>query len=58
MTRTFAQSIDNEKKEKQNVLQVAKWLPKDNNKNRFTKQKYPATDLEEPKEAGGRGRSP
>ena len=26
MTRTFAQSIDNEKKEKQNVVQVAKWF--------------------------------
>ena len=35
MTRTFAQSIDNEKKEKQSVLQVAKWFPRDNNKNRF-----------------------
>ena len=36
MTRTFAQSIDNEEKEKHNVLQVAKWFPRDNNKNRLT----------------------
>ena len=33
MTRTFAQSIDNEKKKTQNVLQVAKWFPRYNNKN-------------------------
>ena len=37
MTRTFAQSIDNEKKEKQSVLQVAKWFPRDNNRNRLLK---------------------
>ena len=27
MTRTFAQNIDNETKDKQNALQVAKWFP-------------------------------
>ena len=33
MTLTFAQNFDNEKKEKQNVLQVAKWFPRYNKKN-------------------------
>ena len=33
MTRTFAQNIDNEKKVKQNVLQVAKSFPRYNKKN-------------------------
>ena len=37
MTRAFAHSIDNAKKVKQSVHQVAKWFPGDGNKNRFKK---------------------
>ena len=33
MTRIFAQHSDNEKKEKKNVLQVAKWFSRYNKKN-------------------------